>query len=231
LVVLLLKRLILWKHTPGEYPVYSLYYFRWWLVDQLLSTTLPISHALRGTVFLNWWFRLLGADIGPGVRMYTNRLGSVDLVSVGGHSLVQERATLTGHSIHDGILTLRPVAVGWRYATSRVFRCDAISILCRCSVGIQSAVLPNAVLGDAVIIGPLSVVPASTILPPLSSWQGSPLVECDLDEGIVPPYSCYDTLFHLFGFLVLAVVAGAVVWEFVVQLFCCFVLFCFVVFF
>ncbi|MFX8457369.1 hypothetical protein ABTL49_19635, partial [Acinetobacter baumannii] len=29
------KRLVLWRATPGRYPLWGFYYFRWWLSRQL----------------------------------------------------------------------------------------------------------------------------------------------------------------------------------------------------
>jgi hypothetical protein len=59
--VVAMKWILIGRYRPGTYPLWSFYYFRWWLVHQLLDCV-PTSW-LRGTALLTWFYRALGTQI------------------------------------------------------------------------------------------------------------------------------------------------------------------------
>ncbi len=184
-VTVLIKRLLLWKAKPGEYSVYSLYYFRWWLSNLLIEETYIITTFLQGTPMQNFYFRLLGADIGKGVRLNTSQLSTVDLISIADYATVDTMATISASQVRDGMLILRPVVLGWKS-----------------HIGVQTSVLPGAVVGDSVDIGPMSVVAFGAVIPPLTSWQGSPLVQVETYSATRSPaldYEFHEKAFYVFG--------------------------------
>ena len=58
------KWLLLGKVKAGSYPVDSGFYVRKWFVDQLMSLSLDLIGPLYATLYLNPWYRLLGARLG-----------------------------------------------------------------------------------------------------------------------------------------------------------------------
>ena len=63
-IVVLLKWLLVGRLKPGVYPVWSLYFIRWWCVSRLyMLAQFWVVRLLKDTVFINWYFKALGADI------------------------------------------------------------------------------------------------------------------------------------------------------------------------
>jgi hypothetical protein len=75
-----LKWLIIGRFKPGVYPVWSVYYWRFWVVRRALAWLGP--RHLAGTPFLAGYYRLLGAKIGRGVHLESTDLVATDLITV-----------------------------------------------------------------------------------------------------------------------------------------------------
>jgi len=110
----LTKRLLAPRLSPRR-PIrmFSWAFFRWWLVNRMVSvTSMMFADALRGTPFLVWWFRALGAEIGANAFIDTLDVSDWDLLELGDDVAVGEGATLVAHSFKDGHLHLAPVTIG-----------------------------------------------------------------------------------------------------------------------
>ena len=86
------------------------YYFRFWLVKKFVDLT-PLG-LLSGTPFLNLYFRLMGAKIGKGVYLGSDRIRVFDLFSIGGGSSLAKEASLTGYRIENGQSIIGPGSAG-----------------------------------------------------------------------------------------------------------------------
>src|SRR3569623_1437756 len=64
---LAIKWLDIGRYRAGRYPLWGVYYFRWWFVNSLLSS-IPIDY-LGGTPLLGLYYRLMGARIGRNVHL------------------------------------------------------------------------------------------------------------------------------------------------------------------
>jgi len=150
-----LKWAVIGRVRPGEYPLWGLYYFRWWLMRRFLAVT-PVRY-LVGTPLLNLYFRLLGAKVGRGAFLGVEYIDAPDLVAIGEGAIVDHGALLSASRVESGLLRLGTVSIG-RSAC----------------VGVRAVVERNASLGDRAVLGDLSALPAGTSIPPGEHWTGSP---------------------------------------------------------
>ncbi|EYU46303.1 hypothetical protein MIMGU_mgv1a021307mg [Erythranthe guttata] len=93
--------------------IWSLDYIKWWALykAQEVSSKVLAVH-LRGTVLLNYWFRMFGAKIGSSVLLDTIDITDPALVSIGDGSVLAEGALVQSHEVKNGILSFRPIRIG-----------------------------------------------------------------------------------------------------------------------
>ncbi|GAA0160207.1 hypothetical protein LIER_16812 [Lithospermum erythrorhizon] len=98
--------------TP-EISIWSLDFVKWWTLykAQEISSKVLAVH-LRGTVFLNYWFQLLGAKIGSSVLLDTIDITDPALVSIGDGVVIAEGALIQGHEVRNGVLSFLPIKIG-----------------------------------------------------------------------------------------------------------------------
>ncbi|KAG4973941.1 hypothetical protein JHK87_030762 [Glycine soja] len=78
---------------------------------QGISSTVLAVH-LRGTVFLNYWFEILGARIGSSVLLDTVDITDPSLVSIGDEVVIAEGVLVQIHEVKNGILSFHPIRIG-----------------------------------------------------------------------------------------------------------------------
>ena len=105
-----LKWLLIGKWKEEVIPIWSLRYFRFWLVKTLIQTA-PIA-ALVGSPLYNFYLRLLGMKIG---RNTVIAPGSVpvctDLISVGSNTILRKDARL-GYKAQSNYIYTGPISIG-----------------------------------------------------------------------------------------------------------------------
>ncbi len=154
-LALIVKWTVIGKYKAGRYPLWGVYYFRWWFVNAVQSIV-PIEY-LAGTPLLGLYYRLLGARIGTNVHLGTHLATAFDLVSIGDDSSVGTDAAILAHTVRDGHLILEPVSLGER-----------------CCVGNRSVVAGGARLENDSRLAELSLLPAGNTIPSGQTWHGSP---------------------------------------------------------
>lgn len=150
-----------WSVLPrlkaGSWSVHSAVYFGKWLGNQIQESSLFVLHGLYATVYAPWWYRLLGARVGPGTEIST-ALGVVpDMLTIGKDSFVADGVMLGDERIEGGWMSLRPTVIG-----DRTF------------LGNGAFVPDGSVLPDDVLIGVQSSVPANERMRPGDTWVGNP---------------------------------------------------------
>ena len=138
LIFVVIKWVVIGRYQPGRYPIWGSYYLRWWFVDVCRKLFL---RGIWGSndAMLNFYYRLLGADIAPGARISLEcDLAEYDLVSVGRNAAV-ELCTLRAFAVDNGAMLLGPVRVGH----------DS-------SVGLRSVVAPFTQVPDGQHLGPVT---------------------------------------------------------------------------
>lgn len=92
------KWIVIGKYRAGSYNLFSLYYLRWWFVDQVLQTLGrgAFRHTQEG---LRIYYRLLGAEIGSGVVFDQGcRLAEHDLIRIGDRTSVDDVIIRQAHT-------------------------------------------------------------------------------------------------------------------------------------
>jgi len=155
ILTIAVKWLILGRIEAGAYPLWSSYYFRWWLVDRMLSLT--HIDALAGTPLINLYYRAMGARIGAGVHIGAHCTTMFDMLTVGDDSSIGVETGLAGYTVEDGWLKIAPITVGQR-----------------CFIGARAMMRPNSTMEDDASLGDLSMLPEGAAIARGQSWAGSP---------------------------------------------------------
>ncbi len=159
LLVVALKWILVGRYRPRAAPMWTPFV---WLSEAVTnvyeSLAVPnlLSH-LRGTPLLPWALRLLGARIGRGVYMDTTDLTEFDCVRIGDEAELNGWCGPQTHLFEDRVMKIGRVDIG-----------------ARASIGESSTVLYDTVVGDRVLLGPLTLVAKGERLPPDTRWEGSP---------------------------------------------------------
>jgi len=136
LVFVLIKWCVVGKYLPGRYPLWGSTYLRWWFVEVCRNV---IGRGIFGANenTLNFYYRLLGANIGKNARISIQcDLAEYDLVTVGEGAALDD-GTVRAFAIDNGCMKLGPVTVG-NFA----------------SVGMKSIVAPSTSVPDHAHLGP-----------------------------------------------------------------------------
>ncbi|KAL2236346.1 UNVERIFIED_CONTAM: Long-chain-fatty-acid--AMP ligase FadD28 [Sesamum indicum] len=98
-----------------EVSIWSAEFIKWWTLykAQEISSRVLAVH-LRGTVFINYWFRMLGAKIASSALLDTVDITDPFLVSIGEDAVLAEGALLQSHELKNGILSFSPIRIGRR---------------------------------------------------------------------------------------------------------------------
>ncbi|KAA8549564.1 hypothetical protein F0562_001418 [Nyssa sinensis] len=96
-----------------EISIWSADFVKWWALykAQEVSSKVLAVH-LRGTVFLKYWFEMLGARIGSSVLLDTIDMTDPSLVSIGDGAVIAEGALIQSHEVKNGVLSFCPARIG-----------------------------------------------------------------------------------------------------------------------
>ncbi|MFT5509105.1 MAG: non-ribosomal peptide synthetase-like protein [Hyphomicrobiaceae bacterium] len=155
------KWLLIGRWREERIPIWSAKYFRFWAVKQL--TTVSPWYAFRGTALFNVYLRLLGAKIGDGALILTERVPlATDLIDIGAQAVVRKAAHLSGYRAENGFIEVGTIAVG-----------------ARALVGERAVVDAGTSIGDDAQLGHASALLAGQSIPAGQRWHGSPARETD----------------------------------------------------
>ncbi|HSO68529.1 MAG TPA: Pls/PosA family non-ribosomal peptide synthetase [Arachnia sp.] len=168
LLPLIAKWTLLGRATEQRIPVWGLGYFRFWVVRQLLGLS-PIRLA-AGTPLFAWYLRLLGARVGRGAVIHTNRLPPfADLLTIGPDAVVLPGAAFSCYRVESGVIRSGPVTIG----AGAYVGGDGV-------LDIDTAIGAGAQLGHA-----SSLMPGQRI-PDGERWHGTPAIPTTDDYRTVP---------------------------------------------
>ena len=158
LMVVAAKWLLVGRYRPAEKPLWSAFVWRSELVNALHEHLGGgyLAELLRGTPFVAWYLRLLGARIGPRVYLNTLDLTEFDLVDIGAEAVVDE-CTLQTHLFEDRVMKMSTIVIGER-----------------ASLGAGAVVLYGTVIEEGASLATLSLVMKGETLPRGTRWIGSP---------------------------------------------------------
>ena len=163
----LLRWAILPRVNTGTYSIHSGFYARKWTVSLATEVTLDTLSSLFATIYMQFWYRLMGAHVGKGSEMSTNLSGRFDITSVGDGNFIADEVILGDEDIRRGYMTLEKVVTG-----DRVF------------VGNDAVVAPGTVIPEGVLIGIKSKPPANAMMKPNETWFGSPPIRLPVRQKV-----------------------------------------------
>ncbi len=168
---LITKWTVIGRFKPGVYPLWGLYYFRFWLVERVAA--LAPTWLLVGTPLLNTYYRLMGTRIGKNVHLASDSIQCFDLVTLQDDAVVGVDASMRGHAIERGKLLLGTVHIGP----------GAV-------VGPRSVVDPNTCMQADAELGELSRLRRGDTISAGMLWVGSParpMGRADVSQRVVRP--------------------------------------------
>jgi len=179
-IAIAMKWMVIGRFQQGRYPVWGLYYCRWWVVN--LFQHLSWSHMFAGTPLMSLYFRAMGASVGPRCTILTPVGSAYDLVTIGEGSTVGTETHLSAYRVENGWLEIGRIDIGKR-----------------CFVGTQASLGLNTRLEDDVWIDDLSQVPDSVVISQGARCQGVPLKGAAFAVPDQTPGACARPV--LYGFL------------------------------
>ncbi len=155
LIAIALKWLVLGRTKPGVYPLWGVYYFRWWFAARVAG--LVHIKWLQGTPVMRMYWRLLGAKVGRDVIISDYEAGAIDLIEIGDNSTFGSKTTFAnGEAIGDKLIIGR-ITIG--------------SDVC---AGASVVLGHGSVIGDHAEIGDLTAIAPDTRVGEAEIWDGSP---------------------------------------------------------
>ena len=105
-----IKWTVIGRYKPGRYPLWSLYYFRWWFVNRFQG--LSLAGVFQGTPLMSLYYRAMGARVGKGCFIGTALCSAFDVVAIGDNASIGADTQLLGCRVEDGMLIIGPVDIG-----------------------------------------------------------------------------------------------------------------------
>jgi non-ribosomal peptide synthetase-like protein len=166
------KWLLIGKWKRERIPIWSLRYFRFWMVKTLVRTA-PVA-AFVGSPLYNLYLRALGARIGRGA-VITSRFIPIttDLFSVGENTILRKDSILLGYRARANFIEIGPIDIG----------SDAF-------VGEASVLDIDTAMGDGAQLGHASSLQSGQRVPDGRHYHGSPALECQSDYCPIAPIDC-----------------------------------------
>ncbi|GAA2511379.1 Pls/PosA family non-ribosomal peptide synthetase [Pilimelia columellifera] len=151
------KWVLVGRYRAGEYPLWSFYYLRHWLVGRFVATSGIGS--LSGTPVLPLYLRLMGAKVGRGCHLMTTEIGAYDLLTIGDDTSVGASTHLLGFRVENGLLKVGRIDIGDR-----------------CFVGVHSVLGLNAAMEDDSALDDQSLLPDGAVIAAGQARRGAPAV-------------------------------------------------------
>lgn len=190
-IPVLMKWLLLGRVKSGEYPLWGWFYFRWWFVHRLITSSFPYKN-MAGTPLITIYYRLLGAKIGNNCHLGTKDIFIHDLINIGDNSSFGAESKLNGYIVEDGWLKIGFINVGKN-----------------CYIGSRSVIGLNTEIGDNAVLEEMTMLPDNTLIPQGLYYAGSPALPCSLptdhvtrkkiqiEESTLLENTCFGILHYL----------------------------------
>jgi non-ribosomal peptide synthetase-like protein len=161
LIAILSKWLVIGNFKPGQYPLYSIYYFRWWFVTRIQRIT--GATFLAGTPLVNFYYRLMGAKVGRNCVINTTSCSIFDCVKIGDNTSIGFETQLPGYKVENGMLIIGTIEIGNN-----------------CFVGIQSSIGLNTSMANDTSLDDLSFLPDGETILQGEGRRGSPAQKAEV---------------------------------------------------
>ncbi len=176
------KWVILGRIKPGKYKLWGSYYFRFWLIDKLISIC-PVAY-FSGTSLMNIYLRLMGAKIGKNCYVNTAAIDIFDLLKLGDNVSICTDTHLRGYTIEDGYLKIGSIELE-----------DNAFVGTRCCLSYNSKMEKNSSLED------LTLLPTGYTIPANENWGGSPATKLGVNKQVGEGLPLWSKRYTLLSFI------------------------------
>jgi non-ribosomal peptide synthetase-like protein len=166
------KWILIGRWKPQQIRVWSLAYFRFWLVKTITAMS-PLRLLGIGSPWYVFYLRALGARVGKGVVIFSPSVVCTDLLTIGDGTVIRKGSSLACYRARAGWIETGPVTLGRDVVISEATVLD-----------IETSMGDRAQLGHASSLHQGQAVPAD------ERWHGSPAQRTDVDYRAVPPARC-----------------------------------------
>jgi len=154
-IIWLIKKLFVGKFEAGDYPLWGLVFFKWWLQKRLVSL-LP-KELFSNTPFYAHFLRWFGVKVSGDTQLSNFEIGIEDLVSIGKNVTISSNVVLNNAWVENGRLKLRN-----------------ISIADHAYIGTSSVISGDCQIAERGEIKDLSLLPLGQNIGKNEIWGGSP---------------------------------------------------------
>ena len=166
------KWLLIGRWKAESIPIWSLRYFRFWLVKTLVQSA-PMA-AFAGSPIRNLYLRLLGAKIGRNTVIHSRIVPvCTDMFSVGGNTVLSKDSILPGYRAQSNFIHTGSITIG-----KNAF------------VGEASVLDIDTAMGDDAQLGHASSLQSGQRVPDGWHFHGSPAIETRSDYCPVESKDC-----------------------------------------
>ena len=167
-----LKWLLIGRWQEERIPVWSLGYFRFWLIKRMTQANPMVMFI--GTPLYNVYLRLLGAKIGRNVVIFSRIVPACpDLLSIGDGTIIRKDSNLVGYRARSSFIETGTVTIGR----------DAF-------VGEATVLDIGTSIGDGAQLGHSSSLHQGQAIPAGKRYHGSPARETTDNYLTVEPMPC-----------------------------------------
>ena len=198
---ILAKWVLIGRWKPRQIRIWSLAYFRFWIVKTLVRSN-PLALLTVGSPLYAWYLRALGAKVGRGTVIFSRHVPvCTDLLTIGPDTVIRKESFFGCYRAYAGWIQTGPVTIG-----RNVF------------IGEKTVLDINTSMGDVSQLGHASSLHSGQRVPAGERWHGSPAQRTDLNYLRVSARRCGTfrrfrfsavTLFCVF-FLYLPLIEGGV---------------------
>jgi non-ribosomal peptide synthetase-like protein len=167
------KWTLIGRWTPRQIRIWSLDYFRFWVVRTLIRSSLA-AVMFAGSPLYVVYLRALGARIGRGTVIWSRHVPvCTDLLTIGAGTVIRKDAFFQCYRAQAGWIQIGPVTLG----------SDSF-------VGERAVLDINTAIGDQAQLGHSSALHTGQAIPDGQRWHGSPAEPGAVDYLAVAPARC-----------------------------------------
>lgn len=171
IIGILMKWLVIGRYRVGAYPLWAVYYLRWWFIHKLLLITDVGIFKLNSYLF-TIYLRLMGAKVGRNSRVSCDaEIFEFDLINIGADCYLDE-CVIRPFVLSRGHMNLWKIVIG-----------DS------CVIGLRSNVVAGTSLPNGTVVGPNT----TTYARDLKSGNGS-TADKDTADGMKLRDLCRETI-------------------------------------
>jgi non-ribosomal peptide synthetase-like protein len=168
----LMKWVLIGKWKKEKIPIWSVKYFRFWIVKLLIQNNPMVL--FKGLPIYNWYLRILGAKIGKHAVIYSKLVPvCTDLIDIGENTILRKDSIFLGYKAQSGYIYTGPITIG-----KNGF------------VGGASFLDIDTTMGDDTQLGHASSLQSNQKIPRGKRYHGSPAEETTVNYCSVEPKRC-----------------------------------------